>query len=89
MAYEIINRLDEKNMNEELIFLHEAVTKREAKKGQIHMVFEDSFDAKGIYNEKFFMQKLNYIHHNPVSGNLWMIIQIMNTAAYHFMSWGL
>jgi hypothetical protein len=34
MAYEIINRLEEKKMNEELDFLHEAVTKREAKKGQ-------------------------------------------------------
>jgi REP element-mobilizing transposase RayT len=73
MAYEIINRLEEKNMNEELDFLHGAVTKREAKKGQIHKVFEESFDAKGIYNEKFFMQKLNYIHRNPVSGK-WNLV---------------
>ena len=73
MAYEIINRLAEKEMNEELDFLHEAVTKREAKKGQIHKVFEESFDAKGIYNEKFFMQKLNYIHRNPVSGK-WNLV---------------
>jgi len=73
MAYEIINRLEEKKMNEELGFLHGAVTKREAKKGQIHKVFEESFDAKGIYSEKFFMQKLNYIHHNPVSGK-WNLV---------------
>jgi REP element-mobilizing transposase RayT len=73
MAYEIIDRLEEKKMNEELDFLHEAVTKREAKKGQIHKVFKKSFDAKSIYNEKFFIQKLNYIHHNPVSGK-WNLV---------------
>ena len=42
-------------------------TKR--KKGQLHKVFIDSFDAKGIYNEKFFNQKLKYIHRNPLSGS--------------------
>ena len=73
LAYEIVNRLEEKKMNEELDFLHGAVTEREAKKGQIHKVFEESFDAKGIYNEKFFMQKLNYIHRNPVSGK-WNLV---------------
>ncbi len=56
-------------MNKELEFLHGAVTKTESKKGQVHKVFEESFDAKGIYNEKFFLQKLNYIHHNPVNDN--------------------
>jgi len=66
LAYEMINRLEEKKLNDELDFLHGAVTKREAAKGQIHKVFEESFDAKGIYSEKFFMQKVNYIHHNPV-----------------------
>ena len=73
MAYEIVDRLEENKMYEELDFLHGEVTKREAKKGQIHKVFEESFDAKGIYNEKFFMQKLNYIHHNPVSGK-WNLV---------------
>ena len=73
MAYEIINHFEEKKMYEELDFLHGAIAKREAKKGQIHKVFEESFDAKGIYNEKFFMQKLNYIHRNPVSGK-WNLV---------------
>ena len=53
--------------------MHGAVTKREAAKGQVHKVLEESFDAKGIYNEKFFMQKLNYIHHNPVKGK-WNLV---------------
>jgi hypothetical protein len=46
---------------------------KEKKKGQLHRVFEESFDAKPIYNQKFFMQKFNYIHHNPVSGK-WNLV---------------
>src|SRR4029079_9645484 len=46
MAYEIIKRLEEKNENNLLEQLHGGVKKREARKGQIHKVFEDSFDAK-------------------------------------------
>ncbi len=40
---------------------------------QIHKVFQDSFDAKECYSEEFIFQKLNYIHHNPVSKNLQLI----------------
>ncbi len=54
-------------MNEELDFLYGAVTKREAIKGQIHKVFEESFDAKGIYNEKFLCKKLKLYSSQPVS----------------------
>ena len=31
-------------------------------------MFNDSFDAKDIHNEKFLHHKIDYIHHNPVSG---------------------
>jgi hypothetical protein len=61
MAYEIIKRLEEKKDNKLLDFLHGSVKKREAKKGQIHKVFEDSFDAKECYSEEFIFQKLQYI----------------------------
>jgi hypothetical protein len=47
--------------------LHGGVKEREARKRQVHKVFEDSFDAKECYNEEFIFQKLMYIHHNPVS----------------------
>jgi REP element-mobilizing transposase RayT len=67
MAYEIIRRLEEKKENNLLDHLHGGVKKREAKKGQIHKVFEDSFDAKECYSEKFIFQKLQYMHFNPVS----------------------
>jgi hypothetical protein len=51
MAYEIIKRLEEKKENKLLDLLHGGVKKREAKKGQIHKVFEDSFDAKECLSE--------------------------------------
>jgi len=68
MAYEIVSRLKQKQEANILKRLQAAVTEREKKKGQLHKVFKDSFDAKAIFSEKFLMQKLNYIHHNPVSG---------------------
>ena len=68
MAYEIINRLENANNTETLKFLQETLTDREKKKKQLHKVFKDSFDAKAIFSEKFLIQKLNYIHHNPISG---------------------
>ena len=60
--------------NDLLAYLFDAVTKREKKKAQRHKVFDESFDAKGICSEKFLLQKLNYIHHNPVSGQ-WNLVK--------------
>ena len=37
------------------------------------MAYHKSFEAKPVYNRKFFMQKFNYIHHNPVSGK-WNLV---------------
>lgn len=68
MPYEIIKRLEEMRRNDLLEYLFDAVTKREEKKMQRHKLFDESFDAKGISGEKFLLQKLNYIHRNPVSG---------------------
>src|SRR4029079_16351178 len=69
MAYEIVKRLKEANRELILQQLQSAVTDKERAKGQLHKVFEESFDAKSIENRKFFLQKLNYIDLNPVSGN--------------------
>ena len=72
MAYEIISRLKKNNQSEVLKTLSSAITEREKKKGQLHRVFENSFGAKAIYSEKFLLQKINYIHHNSVSGK-WVL----------------
>ena len=68
MAYQIVERLEEINDTVTLAVLQDAVTERERKKKQLHKVFKDSFDAKPIFSEKFLLQKLNYIHYNPVKG---------------------
>lgn len=73
MAYEIINRLKKNGEENTLKILKNALTQREKSKGQIHKVFKDSFDAKPIFSEKFLLQKLNYIHFNPVSGK-WNLV---------------
>jgi REP element-mobilizing transposase RayT len=72
MAYEIVNRLEETANVEILQKLSALLTERERKKGQLHKVFKESFDAKAIVTEKFLLQKVNYIHNNPVSGK-WML----------------
>jgi len=73
MAYEIIKRLQTNGKAEILSILENAVTAKEKSKGQLHKVFEESFDAKSISNPKFFAQKLNYIHLNPVRGKYTLV----------------
>jgi REP element-mobilizing transposase RayT len=58
MVYEIIKRLEKSREETDLERLYSAVKKTEKKKGQIHKVFEDSFDAKECYTDKFILQKL-------------------------------
>jgi len=71
MAYEIVKRLHPRN-SDILNTLSNACTEKERKKGQKHKVFEPSFDAKAVYTIDFLLQKLNYIHGNPVSKK-WML----------------
>ena len=68
MAYDLIERLKVQGNCALLEMLSLACTERERAKGQLHKAFEPSFDAKPIYTLKFLYQKLDYIHHNPVSG---------------------
>jgi REP element-mobilizing transposase RayT len=68
MAYDIIKRLSEQGNHILLDMLALACTEKEKAKGQLHKAFEPSFDAKPVYTLDFLYQKLDYIHHNPVSG---------------------
>jgi REP element-mobilizing transposase RayT len=72
MAYQMIDRLENAGNTELLNRLQSLVSEREKKKGQLHKVFTTSFDAKSIFSHKFLLQKINYIHNNPVSGK-WML----------------
>ncbi|OAQ38403.1 hypothetical protein A5893_13305 [Pedobacter psychrophilus] len=74
MAYEIVKRLKAQNQKDILLKLSEACSDDEKNKGQLHKVFEPSFDAKPIITDFFLYQKLSYIHNNPVSGK-WMLAE--------------
>lgn len=67
LAYETIKRLKEKKSTHLLEILHAGVKKSESKKGQIHKVSEDRFDAKDCRSREFIFQKLAYMHHNPIN----------------------
>jgi len=83
LAYDIIKKLEEKKANHLLDVLQAGVKKRESKKGQIHKVFEDSFDAKDCYSRELIFQKLDYMHHNPVSKK-WQLVN--DFADYEYSS---
>ena len=68
MAHEIIKRLKIARKHELLRTLANGVTDSERKKGKQHQVFRLSFDARKCYDTKMIEQKLNYLHHNPMSG---------------------
>jgi REP element-mobilizing transposase RayT len=83
MAYEIIKRLEAAKENDMLDWLQSCLKKKEKDKGQRHKVFEDSFDAKECLSMEFILQKLFYIHHNPVS-NKWSLVN--DFAEYEYSS---
>ena len=68
MAYDIVNILNKNNNLSIIKILKDGVPVYETKKGKKHQVFQPSFDAKSCFTENFIVQKLDYMHHNPVSG---------------------
>ena len=68
LAYELIGRLEAAGAEDLLQTLYHAVPQREKEKGQRHKVFEESFEARECYSKEFILQKLDYIHRNPVRG---------------------
>lgn len=68
MAYEMLKRLEDKSEHECLARLKADVQPKDAAKGQKHCFWKDSFEVKECRTEKFLLQKLHYIHNNPVSG---------------------
>lgn len=67
MAYDIVKRLKAQGSQDVLESLQEGVQQAERLKGKKHQVWRLSFDAKLCFSEEMLEQKLDYIHHNPVS----------------------
>ncbi|MDA3839849.1 MAG: transposase [Patescibacteria group bacterium] len=62
LAYDIVKFLKEDNKSEFLDFFNQNARKNVGAK---HKLFENRFDSLIIQSEKFFLEKLNYIHKNP------------------------
>jgi REP element-mobilizing transposase RayT len=75
MSYEIIKRLTEQENWDLLNILEKGVSEKEKAKGQNHVVFRPSFDARPCDNESLIIQKLDYMHANPVSGK-WNLVDV-------------
>jgi len=68
MAYEVINLLEKKGNEIVLKKLQAEVKDKDRSRGKKHEVWINSFDVKECRTEKFILQKLIYIHENPVRG---------------------
>jgi REP element-mobilizing transposase RayT len=68
MAYEMLKNLQRKNHHDLLNILEKDVQSKARQKGQRHCFWKDSFEVKECRTEKFLLQKLHYLHNNPVSG---------------------
>jgi hypothetical protein len=63
----MLKALEDKRQLELLNCLTEAVLPKDAEKGQQHCFWKDSFEVKECRTESFLLQKLQYMHNNPVS----------------------
>jgi len=77
IGYEIINRLQQQDQNDILLQLQNAVNSSDKKKGKQHEVWEDSFDWKECNSNNFIVQKLDYMHSNPVVGKWQLAVNAM------------
>ena len=66
MAYEIVRFLEQNGEQGLLNKLQNEVKQKDSSRGKKHEVWKDSFDVKECRTEEFILQKLIYIHENPV-----------------------
>jgi len=68
ISYNIIKNLEHKKQSHTLEKLKTAVSERDRKKGQKHVVFRNSFDCKDITHIEMLQIKVDYMHKNPCQG---------------------
>ena len=73
MAYDIVNALERLKKHDLLTIMKNGVQAKEKMKGKKHQVFRLSFDSRECDTEKMMLQKLYYIHQNPVRGK-WLLV---------------
>jgi REP element-mobilizing transposase RayT len=68
IGYHIIDTLKKRNNLGLLQQLSDAVSLPERKRGKLHELWQPGFDVKACRTEKFLLQKLHYMHDNPITG---------------------
>ena len=68
MAYDIVDLLKQRGEHTLLQKLSAEVKDKDRSRGKKHEIWIDGFDVKECRTEKFILQKLVYIHENPVRG---------------------
>ena len=68
MAYELVTLLEQNGQQVILKKLEAEVKSKDRSRGKKHQVWINSFDVKECRTEKFILQKLIYIHENPLRG---------------------
>jgi len=86
LAYEIISNLKTQNKENILSILSSKVSTQDRKRGKSHQVFIVSSDIKECITEKFIVQKLNYIHNNPISKK-WKLVNDITSFPYSSASY--
>ena len=84
MALDLLKRLNEQQEEAVLNKLASCVNEADRAKGQLHKVFEPSFDWKECFTEHFILQKLSYMHDNPCRGTWHRAHKIMNIVQQGF-----
>ena len=79
MAYNLVKKLQLAQKTGLIELLQKAVEPKDRARGKKHHVWKAGFDVKQCRTEKFLLQKLNYIHDNPVKGK-WNLA--INNEAY-------
>ncbi len=74
LAYEVVARLEKAGRFDILQRLSAGLTTGSVPRGQKHRVWRTSSDIKSCESEAIILQKLNYIHANPVRGK-WSLVE--------------
>jgi REP element-mobilizing transposase RayT len=68
MAYQLVNLLEQRGEQLLLKELSAAVSDKDRSRQKKHEIWINGFDVKECRTEKYMLQKLIYIHENPVRG---------------------
>jgi REP element-mobilizing transposase RayT len=79
LAYDILERLQASGDISMLVQLQQGVRPGDAHRGQQHRVFATSSDIREVLDEAMLIQKLDYMHANPVTG-VWNLVE----QAHHY-----